>query len=114
MIKLNASSLTSPYRSKYKSLPADTNIDYSLLEIEDLEEEQEDKSEIILQKIHLIRQALDELDLSPLAKKIFEYRFFHGLNFSDWEGAETLKQLYEIYNGVIELIKKKINNVFLI
>lgn len=109
MIKLNASSLTSPYRSKYKSFLADANIDYLMLEIEDIEEEQEDKSEEILRKMHIIRQALEELDLSPLARKIFEYRFFHGLNFSDWEGPETLKQLYEIFNGVQEMIRKKIN-----
>jgi len=49
------------------------------------------------------------LDLSPLARRVFEYRFFEDANFSDWPGKESLKQLYEIYNKVQELIRKKIN-----
>lgn len=35
MIKLNASSPTSQYRSRYKPLPADDNVDYTRLDIED-------------------------------------------------------------------------------
>jgi len=41
--------------------------------------------------------------------------FICGLHFfqdgysCDWPGKETQNQLYEIYNGVLELIKRKIN-----
>lgn len=108
MIKLNATSDTSPYRSKYKPLPADTNVDYSRLDIEDVPEETSDRNEIILERFHQVRETLEELELSPIAKKVFEYRFFEDSNFSEWPGTESLKQLYEMYNKVQELIRKKI------
>jgi len=108
MIKLNATSDTSPYRSKYKPMPVDDNVDYSRLEIEDVQEEVVDKNELLLHRFQQVREVLDELDLAPLAKRIFEYRFFEDENFSGWPGKEPLKQLYEIYNGVLELIKRKI------
>ena len=106
MIKLNASSPTSQYRNKYKSLPTDDNVDYSRLDIEDIPDESEDRNAEILNKLHLVRDTFESLDL---AARVFEFHFFQDGNFSDWEGPETLKQLYEIYNGVQELIRKKIN-----
>lgn len=108
MIKLNATSDTSPYRSKYKPMPVDDNVDYSRLEIEDVQEDAVDKNELILHRFHQVREVLEELDLTPFSKKIFEFRFFEDANFSDWPGKETLKQLYETYNRVQELIRKKI------
>lgn len=109
MIKLNATSDTSPYRSKYKPMPVDENVDYARLEIEDIQEEIVDKNEQILERFHQVREALEDLDLTPLAKRVFEYRFFEDSNFSDWPGNESLKQLYETYNRVQELIRRKIN-----
>lgn len=108
MIKLNATSDTSPYRSKYKPMPVDDNVDYARLEIEDIQEEVVDKNEQLLERFHQVREALEDLDLTPFAKKVFEYRFFEDSNFSDWPGKESLKQLYETYNRVQELIRKKI------
>lgn len=112
MIKLNACSLTSPYRSRYRSLPSDANIDYTQLDIEDIVEEDSD-DEQLLDRFHQVREAFEYLNLSPLASKVFEFRFFQDQNFSDWTGPETLKQLYEIYNGVQEMIRKKIANEFI-
>lgn len=109
MIKLNASSPTSQYRNKYKPLPADGNVDYSRLDIEDIPDESEDRNAEILNKLHLVRETFESLDLGPVAARVFEFHFFQDGNFSEWEGSETLKQLYEIYNGVQELIRKKIN-----
>lgn len=109
MIKLNATSDTSPYRSKYKPMPVDDNVDYSRLEIEDVQEEVVDKNELLLQRFHQVREVLEDMDLTPFAKKVFEYRFFEDSNFSEWSGTESLKQLYETYNKVQELIRKKIN-----
>ena len=50
MIKLNASSPTSQYRSRYKPLPVDDNVDYSRLDIEDIPDESEDRNTEILNK----------------------------------------------------------------
>lgn len=108
MIKLNASSPTSQYRSRYKPLPADENVDYTKLDIEDVPDEVEDRNAAVLNRLHQVREVFDDLDLGTLAARVFEFHFFQDENFSDWEGPETLKQLYEIYNGVQELIKKKI------
>lgn len=109
MIKLNATSDTSPYRNKYKPVPSDDNIDYSRLEIEDMAEETEDNTSIVLERMHQVREIFDNLDLSPLARKVFSFHFFQDNNFTEWTGQEPLKRLYEIYNGVQELIRKKIN-----
>lgn len=108
MIKLNATSDTSPYRNKYKPLPLDENVDYSKMDIEDTIEEQEDKTVIFLEEIHQVREIFETLDLSSLARDVFTFHFFQDNNFTDWPGPESLKRLYEIYNGVQELIRKKI------
>lgn len=112
MIKLNVTSPTSPYQNKYKSAPADDNVDYTCLEVEDTAGEELDRSGEILEQMHLVRKTLDELDLSPLARRVFEFRFFQGGNFNDWEGKETHKQLYEIYNKVQALIKGRVSGKF--
>lgn len=110
MIKLNATSPTSPYQNRYKPIPVDTNTDYSMMEIEDEEEDVIDKNEIILDRFHQVRDALESLGLISSAKRVFEYRFFEDGNFNEWnEGPETLKQLYEMYNKVLCLVEKKIN-----
>ena len=109
MIKLNASSPTSQYRSRYKPLPVDDNVDYSRLDIEDIPDDSVDRNAEILDRLHLVRDTFESLELGDLAAQVFEFHFFQDGNFSEWEGPETLKQLYEIYNGVQELIRKKIN-----
>ena len=108
MIKLNASSPTSQYRSRYKPLPVDDNVDYSRLDIEDIPGDSVDRNAEILDRLHLVRDTFESLELGDLAAQVFEVHFFQDGNFSEWEGPETLKQLYEIYNGVQELIRKKI------
>lgn len=108
MIKLNASSQTSQYQSKYRKIPVDDNVDCTRLDIVDLPDESEDKNIVILERMHLVREIFENLDLGALAARVFEFHFFQDGNFSEWEGPETLKQLYEIYNGVQELIRKKI------
>lgn len=113
MIKLNASSPTSQYQSKYKTLPTDDNVDYSRLDIEDVPDDGEDKNAEILEKLHQVREVFESLELGALATRVFEFHFFQDGNFSDWEGPETLKQLYEIYNGVQDLIRKKIAGEFI-
>lgn len=109
MIRLNIFSPTSPYQSRYKSIPCDVEIDLSKLRIVDELSTLEDKPAELLDKFHQVEEAFEALNLSIKAKDIFEHRFFHGLPFTKWEGEETKKELYEIYNKVVELIKEKIN-----
>ena len=86
----------------------DDNVDYSRLDIEDISDDSEDRNAEILNRLHLVRDTFENLELGDLAAQVFEFHFFQDGNFSEWEGPETLKQLYEIYNGVQELIRKKI------
>ncbi len=108
MIKLNSYSATSPYRNKYKPIPADRNINVFRLKIEDISEEQDDEPAEILNKFHQVRDALESLNLSAKAKQVFEFRFFEGLKFSDWPGDEPKKELYDVYLKVVRLIRAKI------
>ncbi len=107
MIKLNVYSLTSPYRSKYKAIPA-ADVDFSRLRIIDVNEDPKDKAAEILLKTQKVREIYDGLSLSPKAKKIFEHKFFHDLPFSKWKGKETLEELYRTYNSIIRMIQKKL------
>lgn len=110
MIKLNATSDTAPYRHKYRSIPVDTNVDYSQLDIEDIFEEETDKPAEILEQTRLIRSVFESLDLSDHAKEVFTFRFFCGEKFKDWPGEEKEKDLFETYYKIIELIKNKLEN----
>ena len=108
MIKLNIQSPTSPYRHKYKSLPVDANIDFQRVDIIDEEDQEQDRSGEILQKMQQVRSIFESLQLSEKAKRVFSWKFFEGNSFSEWEGSEDKKDLYDIYNGVLELIKNKL------
>ena len=112
MIKINATSDTSPYKYKYKSLPMDDNVDYQALEIEDMVYEEIDTPAKIIEQTSIIRQALEELNINKRSKQIFEYRFF-GETFKDWSGKESRKELYETYQNVLNLIKEKLNGKIL-
>lgn len=109
MIKLNITSETSPYRHKYKSLPIDENTDFQLIDIIDHVEDETDKAGYLLEQMHVVREIFDTLNLSAEARKIFSYKFFEGEQFSNWPGTEDKKYLYSIYNGVVRLIKNKLN-----
>lgn len=109
MIKLNASSPTSPYQSKYKSIPVDANVDYSTLEIEDFCDGETDRSGYILDRMHEIRNMIEELGFSEKAMAIFEFRFFQDGAFKDWDGDESIKELYDQYSKIMRVVKMKRN-----
>ena len=111
MIKLNAISPTSPYRHKYKPIPVDANVDYRILNIEDATDDERDQTTEILGKMNLVRKILDELVVSEHAKSVFRWRFFCGEKFSDWQGIETEKELFDCYYRVVGLIKEKLNKI---
>lgn len=108
MIKLNIQSPTSPYRHKYKPIPLDSNVDIQRLDLIDDEDIEQDKSGDILVQMQKVREIFDNLQLSEKARKVFSWKFFEGNKFSEWEGLEDKKELYDIYNGVVELIKNKL------
>lgn len=108
MIKLNCHSCTSPYRSRYKSIPVDTNVNLVRLNIEDYPDEGDDIPGRILEQFETVREVFESLNLSPKARRIFEFKFFQDQPFSQWTGPETKKQLYETYGHVLDLIKAKI------
>ena len=110
MIKLNATSPTSPYRHRYKPIPVDANISYSQLDIEDLDYDDHDAPGDIIEKTRIVRNIFDSLIISEYAKKVFIWRFFCGERFSDWPGAESEKELFDTYYKVINLIKEKLNH----
>lgn len=109
MIKLNATSSTSPYRHKYKPIPVDANISYSQIEIEDLADEDNDTPGDIVEKTRIVREIFDSLIISDYAKRVFIWRFFCGEKFSEWAGPESEKELFDVYYKVVNLIKEKLS-----
>lgn len=110
MIKLNIQSPTSPYRHKYKPIPKDENADLSYMDLIDEEDNEIDRAGIVCEQMNVVRAIFENLDLSRQARSVFSFKFFEGNSFSEWEGPEDRKMLYDIYNGVLELIKDKLNN----
>lgn len=108
MIKLNVYSPTSPYQSRYKKASEDLNFDFSRHYYNPEVEEDDDKPGKIMERFDLVRKVYESIYLSKQAKEVFEFKFFHGCSFSEWTGPESKKELYDIYNSIIDLIKQKI------
>jgi hypothetical protein len=107
MIKLNAHSLTSPYRFKMKySVPVTLNANFSRIEIEDREDDQTDAAAETLKQFRLVRYVFSGLDLTDLERRVFMWRFIEGNSFSKWPGPEPKNQLYQNFNIVLECIHK--------
>lgn len=106
MIKLNATSDTSPYRHKYKSLPVDSNVDWRSLNIIDEPDQEEDKAAYIAGRMREIRAIVDKLDLSDKAKRIFVWHFFSGESFRDWPGPERRNELHDVYRRTLMAIRE--------
>lgn len=107
MIYLNIFSPTAPYQHKYKPIPR-ANKDLMRLNIADVSEDLGDRSELILERFNQVRNILDELNLSPKARAIFDHKFTNGLSFHEWTGECDLKELYTTYKKVENMIKAKI------
>lgn len=104
MIKLNITSVTSPYRHKYKAVPTDKNVDWRRLEIIDEADHQPDRADTVLQEMKLIRFVFDQLELTELEREVFTFKFFAGMSFTDWPGKENKKALYQVYKVVYSAI----------
>lgn len=104
MIKLNITSVTSPYRYRYKPIPVDENVDWQRLEIVDESDPESDKAGFILRETKLVRFVFDRLELTELERRVFAFKFFAGESFSDWPGQENKKALYQTYKVVYSAI----------
>lgn len=108
MIKLNATSPTSPYQHKYKPLPVDANVDYSRLDLVDEDEEDHDRPAEILEKMNRVREIVGELNLSDYAKELFMWRM-SGESWEDWSGDETDKELFDVFYKIRDMVREKLN-----
>jgi len=106
MIKLNATSMTSPYRSKNKPLPVDINTDYTRLNIIDEPDDSIDRTGVTLWRMRVIRFIFDRLELSEFDRAVFEYHFFQDRKFIDWPKIDSLKNLYSSYNYTRTVIQR--------
>lgn len=79
MIKLNITSVTSPYRHKYKSIPVDENVDWQRLDIIDETDPKQDKASTTLREMKLVRFVFDRLELTNLERQVFAFKFFAGM-----------------------------------
>ena len=108
MIKLNITSVTSPYRHKYKPIPVDENVNWQHLDIMDETDQERDKAETALREMRLIRYIFDRLDLTELERRVFTFKFFAGEPFAKWPGPENKKVLYQaykiVYSAIVELL----------
>ncbi len=112
MIKMNATSDTAPYRHKNKPAPIDRNVDYNLLEIEDIEDDQYDRPGEILEKTRLIREALEDLEeyTDPLDIEAFYFLRFDGETATAWKESNADK-CYERSTRVANKVKVYIKNI---
>lgn len=109
MIKLNATSITSPYRQKYSAIPKDENSDSWMMDIPDVEYDEVDTPAYILRMTNKVRDVVEKLDLSEKHRRIFDFKFFQAESFRDWQGDEGISELYKEYNKVLQLVKSSIN-----
>jgi hypothetical protein len=124
MIKLNATSVTAPWRFKTKNPPVDENADIPRLrarystgedpepeeEIEELhiedpdQEEEADPTEIHLSMWTKARDILDSLDVSDHEKKIFAWKVFADNPLNSWPGPESYTTACYRFNRVKERV----------
>jgi hypothetical protein len=112
-IDLNVNSETSPYRHKNKPIPR-ANVEVSRLKILDLQEEETDHAGYVLDRMHQIRNVIDEMGFSEKAMAIFEFKFFNDEKFGDWPGPETKRELYCIYSRITKILNAKIHGRLLV
>lgn len=106
MIKINATSMTAPYRYKNKPIPVDANVDYNSLDIMDETDNDIDHAGVIMWRMRVVRFIFDRLELSEFDRTVFEYHFFQDGKFTDWPKIDSLKNLYCSYNYTRALIQR--------
>lgn len=72
---------------------------------------EEDPERIKQQKIDLIEEALEHLDIAPRKLAVFKFYYLEGRPLKEWQGTEAQKTLYKMKNDVVAKIKKYIKKV---
>ncbi len=106
MIKLNAYSMTSPYRHKTKDVPKDKNKDPWTMEIEDEQEDQVDRNAETLQLWRKARDIYEDLDLPDREKEIFSWRFFADNSLRSWLGPESYPTVCNTFNRIMSIMRE--------
>ncbi len=105
-IKLNAHSMTSPYRHKTKDIPKDKNIDPWTIEIEDELSDQADRNAETLQLWRKARDIFEDLDITDKEKEIFSWRFFADNSLRSWPGPESYPNVCNIFKQVMSIMRE--------
>jgi len=106
MIKLNAYSITSPYRHKTKDVPKDKNKDPWTMEIEEEPEDQADRNAETLQLWRKARDIYEDLDIPDRDKEIFSWRFFADNSLRSWPGPESYPTVCNTFNRIMSIMRE--------
>lgn len=109
MINRNAHLPRATFRWKYRSGKIDANVDvesvagyvnedYELSDCEERKEEIDPESVV---------EMINTSDLSPFAKKVFDWKFVQRRKLKDWEGIESKKWVYKTYQKTLEFLLHK-------
>jgi hypothetical protein len=99
-IDLNSTSDNAPFRWKNKPIPTNREVKLERLKIIDEEYSEVDRPAEILKNMRLVHWVVNGLQMDPVDKRIFEWKFFEGNSLSDWSGPEDFKKLYGKYHKV--------------
>lgn len=111
-IKFNAQSDTAPFKRQYDLYkPAGTyaDVDFQLLDVIDDLDDNIEKEKDLQDKELRFKDACDVYGLSDKARNIFRWKFIEGNSLSDYPYEKDKRILYAIYNGVLQLVKDKLN-----
>lgn len=106
MIKLNAYSMTSPYRHSTKAVPRDKNKDPWTMEILDEKESQADRSVETLQLWKKARDIFEDLDIPDRDKEIFSWKFFADNSLISWPGPESYPNVCNTFKQVMSIMRE--------
>lgn len=106
MIKLNICSPKAPFQQKYgKNIPPiNTSIPLHSLQVYDQDENDIDR-------INLIWNIFNKLDISDFDRDIFRFCYVENKKFTAWAGPESLCKLYGHLHKIESLIKDNIKKI---
>lgn len=102
MIRLNITSPTSPYQSRYisKNKYLDREVDFTRLKIIDEEDDSVDMAKIILTQYRLVIYFFNALDLTEFEREVFNHRFIDNMPVSEWPDPKNIMHLNSAFNCV--------------
>ena len=63
------------------------------------------------EKIEMIKQIFNNLNMSERNRKLFIFHVFEGKEFSEWSGTETLQKLNNIVYEIKLRIRKELKKI---